>query len=97
MYIQTLLPPVAGQVFRFSVGGGAGPKHIELTVGEEHLLELDSDDLLCKADAVIPPSANGAILNITATDSTGDSKSLDYEISESNPGAHSMLLGTATR
>jgi hypothetical protein len=91
VYIQTIAPPVAGESFRFSVGGGAGPKHIELMVGDQSLLELDSEDLLCQANAVIPPSTEGTILSICATDSTGDRKSLEYTISETNPGPHSML------
>jgi hypothetical protein len=68
---------VAGQTFRFSVGGGASPKHVELTVGGEVLLELDSDDMLCQANALIPESTNGITLSINATDSQGDRKSLE--------------------
>ena len=91
MFIQTLVPPVAGETFRFNVAGGAGVTSIEVYVASKKILGRDSDDLPCRAVAVIPLGTEGLTLRINATDSEGHNKTLEYEISESDPGPHSML------
>ena len=94
MFIQTLLPPVAGRTFRFNVAGGAGATSIEVYVDSKLIHKRDCDDLPCHAAAVIPPGTEGATLSISATDSVGNNKTLEYVISEADPGPHSMLSGT---
>jgi hypothetical protein len=42
----------------------------------------------------IPLGVEGKTLSVSAVDSAGHAKTLEYEISESDPGAHSMLAGT---
>jgi len=94
MFIQTLLPPVAGKTFRFNVSGCAGATSIEVSINSRRILKREYDDLLCKSAAEIPRGTGGTILSIHATDSAGHSQSIDYEISESDPGPHSMLSRT---
>jgi hypothetical protein len=91
MFIQTLVPPVAGEIFRFNVAGGAGLTSIEVYVGAKQILDRHSDHLPCRAVARIPPGSEGSTLRINATDSAGHNKTLKYVISESDPGPHSML------
>jgi len=91
MFIQTLLPPVAGKIFRFNVAGGAGTTSIEVYVNTKQILKRESDDLPCRSAAEIPHGTEGATLSIYAIDSAGNDKSLEYRISESDPGPHSML------
>lgn len=50
--------------------------------------------MLCQSMAEIPPGVEGQTLSISAVDSAGHTKSLEYEISQSDPGPHSMLSGT---
>jgi hypothetical protein len=94
MFIQTLLPPVAGEVFRFSVAGGAGATTIEVFVNKELILDQQCTELPCRTLAEIPPSTGGETLRISATDSAGSNKTVEYQISDSDPGPHSMLAGT---
>ena len=94
MFIQTLLPPVAGESFRFNVSGCAGATSIEVYVNSKQILNRKCDDLLCKTVTVIPNGTEGKTLSIYATDSAGNNKTLEYEISEAAPGAHSMLSDT---
>ena len=91
MHIQTLLPPVIGEIFRFNVSGGAGVTSVEVYVGSDQVFKQEYEDLLCRASTVIPQGTEGATLSINATDSAGSNKTLNYEISESDPGPHSML------
>ncbi len=94
MNIQTLLPPVVGENFRFNVGGGAGVTSVEVYVDSDQIFKQEYEDLLCRAAAVIPQGTEGATLSIYATDSSGNNKTLKYQISESDPGPHSMLSMT---
>ena len=94
MFIQTLLPPVAGKTFRFNVSGGAGVTSIEVYIDNKQIIKRESDDLLCKSMVELPGGTEGATLRIYATDSSGNNKTLEYEISESDPGPHSMLSMT---
>lgn len=94
MFIQILRPPVAGENFRFSVAGGNGVTSIEVYVNDQQLLKRDDDNLPCRAAAVIPLGTAGETLSITATDSVGSNKTLEYVISKSDPGPHSMLSVT---
>ena len=91
MFIQTLLPPVAGQIFRFSVAGCSGTTTIEVHANDQQLLQRDFTGLICKSEALIPDDCHGATLRIYAVDSTGKNQSIEFEISESDPGPHSML------
>ena len=94
MFIQTLYPPVAGETFTFSVAGGAGITSIEVYVAGKQILKRDCDDLPCRAVAVIPHGSEGSTLSINVTDSEGHNKTLEYEISKSDPGPHSMLYSS---
>ena len=94
MFIQTLLPPVAGKVFRFNVSGCSGATSIEVSINRKRILKRKCDDMLVKSAAKIPRGTEGTTLSIYATDSAGHSQSIDYEISESDPGPHSMLSRT---
>jgi len=94
MFIQTLLPPVAGGTFRFNVAGCAGATSIEVYANSKQILKRKCDDLVCKSVTEIPPGTEGTTLSICATDSAGHNQTLEYEISESDPGAHSMLSMT---
>ena len=91
MFIQTLVPPVAGSTFRFSIAGCSGETSIEVYVGSEQVLNQKMTGMLCKSAAEIPASSEGSTLRIRASDSSGNRQKLEYEISESDPGAHSML------
>jgi hypothetical protein len=94
MFIQTLVPPVAGRAFRFTVAGCAGETSIEVYANSAQILKREYNDLVCKSVVEIPPGTEGATLSICATDSTGNNQKLEYEISEANPGPHSMLSKT---
>ena len=94
MFIQTLLPPVAGELFRFSVSGCVGKSNIVVYVNEKRVLHRQLHDLLCKLEIMIPGGTEGETLSIDATDESGACKTLEYVISESAPLAHSMLAGT---
>ena len=91
MFIQTLVPPVAGSTFRFSVAGCSGETHIEVYAGSKQLLDQKMTGMLCKSVAEIPPFTEGWTLKIHASDSSGSDQKLEYEISDADPGAHSML------
>ena len=91
MFIQTLVPPVAGSTFRFSIAGCSGETCVEVYVGSEQVLNQKMTGMLCKSAAEIPPSSEGSTLRIRAIDSSGNRQKLEFEISESDPGAHSML------
>jgi hypothetical protein len=94
MFIQTLLPPVAGKVFRFSVSGCAGKTNVVVYVNEKRILHRELNDLLCKMVVMIPSGTEGETLSIDAIDTTGVCKTLEYEISETPPMARSMLAAT---
>jgi hypothetical protein len=91
MYIQTLVPPVAGETFRFTVAGCAGTTNIEVYADSAPILKMECNDLVCKSVARIPTGTEGATLSIHAADSAGHDARLEYLISGSDPGAHSML------
>jgi len=91
MFIQTLTPPVAGGTFRFSVAGCSGTTKVRVLVNSKPLLKREYDSMLCQSMAVIPTGVEGEILSISAIDSAGNTKTLDYKISEADPGPHSML------
>ena len=91
MLIQTLCPPVVGGNFRFSVAGCSGATNIRVSVNSKPILERKYESMLCQSMAKIPIGANGKTLSISAVDSAGHSKTVEYEISESDPGPHSML------
>ena len=94
MFIQTLNPPVVGENFRFSVAGCSGTTKVKVLVNSEPILKREYDGMLCQSMAVIPFGAEGKTLSISAIDSAGHTKTLDYKISEANPGPHSMLSFT---
>ena len=94
MFIQTHRPPVVGETFRFSVAGCSGSTKIRVLVNSKQILKREYDGMLCQSMAVIPSGAEGKTLSIFATDSAGHNKTLEYEISESDPGPHSMLSST---
>jgi hypothetical protein len=94
MFIQTLLPPVAGGTFRFSVAGCSGSTKIKVLVNSKQILNRKYDGMRCQSMAEIPHGAEGKTLGIYAIDSAGQHKSIEYEISEEDPGAHSMLSKT---
>jgi hypothetical protein len=94
MLIQTLKPPVAGEVFRFSVAGCSGTTKVQVFVNRQALLDREYNGMLCQSMAEIPAGVGGKTLSISAIDSAGHAKTLEYEISESDPGPHSMLSGT---
>ena len=94
MLIQTLVPPVAGKPFRFTVAGCCGETSIKVYANSKQILKKECNDLLCQSVAEIPRGTEGTILEIYAVDSVGHTKTLEYEISEADPGPHSMLSGT---
>ena len=94
MFIQTLRPPVAGQPFRFSVAGCSGTTKVGISVNRKSILERDYDGMLFQSMAEIPPGVEGKTLKISAFDSVGHTKTLEYKISEADPGPHSMLSDT---
>ncbi len=94
MFIQTLLPPVAGGPFRFTVAGCVGKSSIEVYANDKQILKRECNDLLCKLAVEIPHGTEGATLRVNATDSAGSNQTLEYEISEADPGPHSMLSKT---
>lgn len=91
MFIQTLVPPVAGKLFRFTVAGCAGETNIEVYANNTQILKHESQGLVCKSAAEIPTGTEGTTLEICASDSSGNNQKLEYEISEADPGPHSML------
>jgi len=91
MFIQTLVPPVAGKTFRFTVAGCSGETLIEVYTNNDQILDRKMTGMLCKSAAEIPLSSAGSTLRICASDSSGNRRKLEFEISESDPGAHSML------
>jgi hypothetical protein len=91
MFVQTLLPPVAGELFRFSVSGCAGKTNIVVYVNEQRVLHRELNELLCKMTVMIPGGTGGETLSIDAIDASGACKTLEYEISETPPLARSML------
>lgn len=93
MFIQTLRPPVAGQPFRFSVAGCSGTTKVGISVNQKSILERDYDGMLFQSMAEIPTGVEGKTLKISAFDSVGHTKTLEYKISEADPGPHSMLSG----
>lgn len=94
MFIQTLRPPVAGSNFRFSVAGASGTTSVEVRVNGRRILKRLYNKMLCQAALDIPPDSGGRTLVVTAIDELGNDKSLEYEISEADPGPHSMLSVT---
>ena len=94
MFIQTLLPPVAGELFRFNVSGCAGETSVEVFANGKQILNREFKDLLCKSVVEIPMGTEGTTLSVHAIDSAGTHKMLEYEISEIDPGSHSMLSAT---
>lgn len=91
MFIQTLVPPVAGSTFRFSVAGCSGETSIEVYADSKQILKRKLTGMLCRSAAEIPAYSEGSTLRICASDSNGNHQKLEYEISGSDPGAHSML------
>ena len=91
MFIQTLHPPVAGENFRFSVAGCSGTTNVRVLVNSEPILKRDYKSMLCQSLAKIPIGVEGKTLSISALDSAGHSETIEFEISESDPGPHSML------
>lgn len=94
MLIQTMRPPVAGEPFRFSVAGCSGRTEVNVLVNRQSILNREYNSMLCQSMTEIPRGMGGKTLRVTATDSAGHSKTLEYEISESDPGPHSMLSVT---
>ena len=97
MFIQTMKPPVAGEDFAFSIAGACGVTSIEVRVGGRRILKCLNDEMLCRAAAHVPASSAGLVLSISAIDEHGNNKQLEYEISEADPGPHSMLTGAGLR
>ena len=94
MFIQTLVPPVAGRAFRFTVAGCAGSTKIKVLVNNKQILKRKYDGMRCQSMAEIPHGTEGKTLGIYAIDSAGQHKSIEYEISEEDPAAHSMRSKT---
>lgn len=94
MLIQTLKPPVAGEPFRFSVAGCSGTTKVRVFVNRQAILDREYNSMLCQSVTDIPLGVEGKTLSVSAVDSAGHEKTLEYEISDSDPGAHSMLAGT---
>ena len=94
MFIQTLVPPVAGEPFRFSVAGCSGTTNVRVSINRKSILKRDYDGMRFQSIAEIPPGVEGKTLKISAFDSVGHTKTLEYEVSEADPGPHSMLSGT---
>jgi hypothetical protein len=91
MLIQTLRPPVAGENFRFNVAGCSGTTNIRVLVNSKPILQRKFESMLCQSMAEIPIGVEGKTLCISAVDSAGHSEKLEYEISDKDPGPHSML------
>jgi hypothetical protein len=94
MFIQTLVPPVAGNTFRFSVAGCSGSTKVKVLVNSKQIINREYDGMRFQSLAEIPHGTEGKTLGIYAVDSAGNNKTLEYEISEANPGPHSMLTKT---
>lgn len=94
MLIQTFKPPVAGETFRFSVAGCSGTTKVRVFVNRQAILDREYKGMLCQSATDIPPGVEGGTLSVSAVDSAGNTKALEYEISDSDPGPHSMLSGT---
>ena len=94
MFIQTLVPPVAGDTFRFSVAGCSGSTRVKVLINSEQIIKREYDGMRFQSTATIPPGTEGKTLGIYTVDSAGNNKALEYEISEADPGAHSMLCRT---
>ena len=94
MLIQTLVPPIAGRPFRFTVAGCAGETIIKVYANSKQILKSERSGLLCQSVAEIPRGTEGTALEIYATDSAGNNQTLEFEISKSDPGPHSMLFKT---
>ena len=91
MFIQTLRPPVTGEKFRFNVAGCSGTTKVRVAVNNRPIFRNEYDSMLCQSLVTIPAGVEGKTLRISAEDSAGHSKTLEYKISEADPGAHSML------
>jgi hypothetical protein len=91
--IQTLKPPVAGETLIVKLAGCSGKTNIEVYVGDNRLLAHEHVGLLCNLKVDVPPGTGGTNLRISANDASGVPKSLEYEISDCDPGPHSMLAG----
>lgn len=91
MFIQTLVPPVAGKTFRFTVAGCSGETRIQAFSDTKRILNQKMTGMLCKSLVEIPSRSEGSKLKICASDSGGNRQELEFEISASDPGAHSML------
>jgi hypothetical protein len=53
MFIQTLLPPVAGELFRFSVSGCAGKTNVVVYVHDRRILHRELNELLSKLAVMV--------------------------------------------
>ena len=93
MLIQTLKPPVAGEKLIVKVAGCNGKTIVEVRVGDRRLLQHEHTGLMCNLAVEVPPGTGGANLYIHAKDASGVPKSLEFEISDCDPGPHSMLAG----
>lgn len=93
MQIQTLKPPVAGENLIVKVAGCNGKTNIKVSVGDKRVLEHEHVGLLCNLSVEVPPGTGGETLLIKAVDATGNPRQLKFEISDSDPGPHSMLAG----
>lgn len=91
--IQTLKPPVAGETLIVKIAGCSGRTSIQVLVGGKQLLRHEHSGLLCNLKVKIPSGTGGANLRISANDASGAPKSVEYEISDCDPGPHSMLAG----
>ena len=94
MLIQTLRPPIAGENFRFNVAGCSGTTNVRVLVNNKPILKRKYESMLCQSVAEIPIGVEGKTLSISAVDSAGHSETLEYEISDTDPGPHSMLSNT---
>jgi len=94
MFIQTLVPPVAGDTFRFSVAGCSGSTKVRVLVNSKQIINREYDGMRFQSLAEIPLGTEGETLGIHAVDSAGNDRVLEYEISEADPGPHSMLART---
>ena len=93
MLIQTLKPPVAGEPLIVKVAGCNGKTNIEVYVGGQRLLQHEHTGLMCNLTVKVPSGTGGTNLRICANDASDAPKSLEYEISDCDPGPHSMLAG----
>lgn len=94
MFRQTLVPPVTGDTFRFSVAGYSGSTRVKVLIHSAPTIKREYDGMRFQSMAIIPPGTEGKTLGIYTVDSAGNNKALEYEISEADPGAHSMLCRT---